>query len=94
VLITNPTHLAVAIRYDSEKDDAPVVLAKGADYLAAKLREAAKKHDIATIENKLLARSIYEKSEVGQTIPIELYQGVAEILAMVYRLKELNKGKI
>jgi flagellar biosynthesis protein FlhB len=94
VLITNPTHLAVAIRYDSEKDDAPVVLAKGADYLAAKLREVAKKHNITTIENKLLARSIYEKSEVGQAIPIELYQGVAEILAMVYRLKELNKGKI
>lgn len=94
VLITNPTHLAVAIRYDSEKDDAPVVLAKGADYLAARLREAAEEHDIPRIENKPLARTIYQKAEVGEAIPIELYQAVAEILAMVYRLKEENTGKI
>ena len=94
VLITNPTHLAVAIRYDSEKDDAPVVLAKGADYLASRIRELAREHDIPVIENKPLARTIYQKSEVGEAIPIELYQGVAEILALVYRLKKENKGKI
>ncbi len=94
VVITNPTHLAVAIRYDKDKDSAPIVMAKGADHLAAKIREMAKENKIPVMENKELARAIYAESEVGEYIPIELYQAVAEILALVYRLKEMNKRKI
>lgn len=85
VVITNPTHLAVALRYDSKQESAPVVLAKGEDYLAMRIREAAKEHQIAIMENKPLARAIYTTVDVGQQIPPELYQAVAEILAVVYQ---------
>lgn len=84
VVITNPTHLSVAIRYDAEQESAPVVLAKGEDYLALKIREAAKEHQVAIMENKPLARALYATVEVGEQIPPELYQAVAEILAVVY----------
>lgn len=94
VILTNPTHLSIAIRYDSEKDNAPVVLAKGADFLAMKIREEAKEHNVPIIENKALARKIYKEAEVGDYIPIELYQAVAEILALVYKIKEERKNKI
>lgn len=94
VIITNPTHIAIAIRYDQKKDNAPVVLAKGADFLASKIREKARESKVPIMENKELARSIYAKSEVGGYIPIELYQAVAEILALVYRLKQINSKKI
>lgn len=87
VVITNPTHLAVAIKYDPETSRAPVVLAKGEDYLAQKIREAAKEHDIRIVENKPLARMLYANVEIGAEIPPELYQAVAEILAMVYSTK-------
>ena len=87
VVITNPTHLAVAIKYDAEVSKAPVVLAKGEDYLAQKIRESAKEHNIEIVENKPLARMLYANVDVGAEIPPELYQAVAEILAMVYNMK-------
>ena len=84
VIITNPTHLSVAIHYDANEAKAPVVLAKGEDYLALKIREVAKEHHIQIVENKPLARMLYANVDVGQEIPPELYQAVAEVLAMIY----------
>ena len=88
VVITNPTHFAVAIKYDAETSTAPVVLAKGEDYLAQKIKEAAREHHIEIVENKPLARMLYANVDIGQEIPPELYQAVAEILAMVYNMRE------
>jgi len=87
VVITNPTHYAVAIKYDPEQYDAPVVLAKGEDYLAQKIKETARENHIEIVENKPLARMLYANVEVGQMIPPELYQAVAEVLAFVYKLQ-------
>ena len=87
VVITNPTHLSVAIAYDNEKAKAPIVLAKGEDYLAMKIRELARENDVEIVENKPLARTLYATVEVGEEIPPELYQAVAEVLAMVYHMK-------
>ncbi len=84
VVITNPTHLSCAIRYDSELESAPTLLAKGEDYIALKIREVAKENGVPLVENKPLARAIYSTVEVGSQIPPELYQAVAEILAVVY----------
>lgn len=88
VVITNPTHYAVAIQYDSEKYAAPIVLAKGADYLAQKIKEIAKENHIELYENKPLARMLYANVEVGDQIPPELYPAVAEVLAYVYHLRD------
>lgn len=87
VVITNPTHYAVAIKYDPEVADAPVVIAKGEDYLAQRIREIAKENHIEIVENKPLARMLYANVDVGQTVPPELYQAVAEVLAFVYHLQ-------
>lgn len=87
VVITNPTHYAVAIQYDPKVADAPLVLAKGQDYLAARIKEAAKEHHIEIVENKPLARMLYANVEVGQLVPPELYQAVAGVLAFVYHLQ-------
>lgn len=87
VVITNPTHYAVAIKYDPEVTDAPIVIAKGEDYLAAKIKEVAKEHKIEIVENKPLARMLYANVDVGQAVPPELYQAVAEVLAFVYHLQ-------
>lgn len=87
VIITNPTHYAVAIKYDPEKGMAPIVTAKGADYMAKKIRETAKEYDVQIVENKPLARTLYAAVEIGDEIPPELYQAVAEILAFIYDLK-------
>lgn len=87
VVITNPTHLAVAIKYDKSIGDAPVVLAKGADYLAARIKDVAKENRVEIVENKPLARMLYYNVEIGNQIPPELYQMVAEILAYVYNLQ-------
>lgn len=87
VVITNPTHYAVAIKYDPELYDAPYVVAKGADYLAQKIRETAKEHHIEIVENKPLARMLYANVDVGNVVPPELYQAVAEVLAFVYHLQ-------
>lgn len=88
VIITNPTHFAVAIKYDITQFGAPVVIAKGADLVAARIREKAKEFNIEIVENKPLARTLFYAVEIGEEIPQELYQAVAEILAMVYGMKE------
>jgi len=87
VVITNPTHFAVAIKYEPEKSDAPIVLAKGQDYIALRIKEIAKENKVQVVENKALARSLYASVEIGDPIPEELYQAVAEVLAYVYSIK-------
>lgn len=87
VIITNPTHIAVAIRYDENTMDAPLVIAKGKDYVAQKIKEKAQEYGIAMMENKPLARALYDQVEIGETIPQQLFQAVAEVLAYVYRLQ-------
>lgn len=94
VVVTNPTHIAVVLKYDSEVDQAPKVVAKGAGHIAEKIKEIAREHDIPIMENKPLARAMYKKVEIGDYLPVELYKAVAEILAMVYEMKRKNKGKI
>ena len=90
VVITNPTHFAVAIKYDASTGSAPIVLAKGADYVAQKIKEIARENQVEIVENKPLARMLYANVDVGQEVPPELYQAVAEVLAMVYKMQ----GKI
>lgn len=88
VVITNPTHYAVAIKYQREEENsAPKVIAKGADYLAQRIKETAKENDIYIMEDKPLARMLYATVEVGQEIPPELYEPVANVLAFVYKLQ-------
>lgn len=87
VVITNPTHLAAAIKYDKESSEAPILLAKGADYLAMKIKDIARENNITIVENKPLARMLYYNVELGDQIPPELYQMTAEVLAYVYGLK-------
>jgi len=88
VVITNPTHFAVALRYDRDKDAAPIVVAKGADNIAAKIREIARANDIPLVENPPLARALYKTVEPNQIIPVEFFGVVAEILAFVFRKKD------
>lgn len=87
VVITNPTHFAVALKYDAEVSGAPILVAKGEDFLALKIKEVAKENHVEIVENKPLARMIYHNVDIGQEIPPELYQAVAEVLATVYRMK-------
>jgi len=87
VVITNPTHYAVAIRYDKTKDEAPRVIAKGTDHLAVKIKEIAREHDIMIVENPPLARELYKLVDIDELIPQKLYKAVAEILAFVYKAK-------
>lgn len=94
VVVTNPTHIAVVLRYDTKIDKAPLVLAKGVDYLANRIKEKAKEYDIPIMEDKALARVMYDKVEIGDYIPLELYKAIAEILAHIYQMKERNKGRI
>ena len=86
VVITNPTHFAVALKYDNTVSKAPIVIAKGADYLAFQIKDKAKEYKIDIVENKPLARLLYNNVDVGAEIPPELYQAVAEVLAFVYSL--------
>jgi len=87
VIITNPTHLACALRYAPEKFAAPILIAKGQDLVAQRIREIAKENGIPIVENKPLARTIYKTLEIGQVIPRELFAAVAEVLAYVFKLK-------
>ncbi|MGG4091235.1 flagellar biosynthesis protein FlhB [Paenibacillus lautus] len=87
VIITNPTHFAVAIKYDGSMMEAPQIIAKGQDFMALRIKEIAKEHGIITMENKPLARALYQRSEIGDSIPGDLFQAVAEVLAYVYKLK-------
>ena len=91
VVVTNPVHLAVALKYESEKMSAPMVVAKGARLLAEKIKEIAQANDVPIVENKTLARLLYRTTEIGSQIPFELYKAVAEILAYVYRLKRKKR---
>lgn len=91
VVITNPTHYAVAIRYNQDKESAPKVLAKGTDFLALKIKEIAMNYNIQIVENAPLARELYKKCNLGDTIPENLYKAVAEVLAFVY--KSSNKAR-
>ncbi len=87
VVVTNPTHIAIAIKYDREKSSAPMVVAKGAGQIAQKIREVASDNQVPIVENKPLAQVLHKSVEIGQQIPDSLYKAVAEILAYVYRLK-------
>jgi flagellar biosynthetic protein FlhB len=89
VVVTNPTHYAVALQYDRKTMKAPRVVAKGADFLALRIRELAKEANVPVLERKVLARALYSSTEVGAEIPYELFKAVAEVLAYVYRLKGL-----
>jgi flagellar biosynthetic protein FlhB len=89
VVITNPTHLAIALKFERSMQ-APMLVAKGAGHVAERIRNIAEQHDIPIIEQKPLARALYKKVEIGHYIPAELYHAVAEILAYVYRLKGLQ----
>jgi len=87
VVITNPTHYAVAMKYDSLKDSAPRVIAKGIDFLAIKIKDIARENDIPIIENPALARALYAQIEVDEVVPSEFYKAVADIFSYIYELK-------
>jgi flagellar biosynthetic protein FlhB len=93
VVITNPTHFAIAIKFDAKQMAAPQVVAKGADYMALRIREIAEEHNVPRVENKPLARALFRSAEIGDFIPEELYRAVAEVLAYVYRLKGIRPSK-
>ncbi|MEJ8302555.1 flagellar biosynthesis protein FlhB [Saccharibacillus sacchari] len=87
VIITNPTHYAVALKYDGNQMQAPEVVAKGQDFVALRIREIAKDNGVMIMENKPLARALFAQAEIGDTVPADLFQAVAEVLAYVYKLK-------
>ncbi len=92
VIVTNPTHLSVALKYDGQTMVAPSVVAKGADHLALRIREIAKENDIPLVENVMLARTLYKTVKVGDGVPRPLYRAVAEVLAFVYKLRRRKKA--
>ncbi len=89
VVVTNPTHYSVAIKYDAATMDAPKVIGKGVDLIALKIRELAKEHDIPIVEDRILARVLYTTIEVDQEVPQQLYQAVAKVLSYVYQLRNI-----
>jgi flagellar biosynthetic protein FlhB len=89
VVVTNPTHFAVALEYRREKGSAPVVVAKGRDLIAGRIRDIAREHSVPIIENPPLARALYKECEVGETIPGALFGAVAEVLAYLIRIRQL-----
>lgn len=93
VIVTNPTHIAVALRYDTEKMAAPRVVAKGADLVAQRIKELARKNGVPIVENVPLARALHKSVKIGKSVPRSLYQAVAEVLAYVYRLQGRTKIK-
>jgi len=86
-VLVNPTHVAVALRYESKTMGAPVMVAKGADHLAEKIREIARAYGVPIVRRPELARTIYSTVELGEPVPEMLYAAVAEVLAMIYRLR-------
>ncbi len=88
VVITNPTHFAVAIKYDAEESVAPLVIAKGKDIVAFNIKKIAEENEVPIVENKGLARALYKSVDVGMEIPVELYEATADVLAYVYKLKK------
>lgn len=93
VVVTNPTHYAVALKYDTEKAGAPIVIAIGGDEIALQIRKIADRYEVPIVESPLLARSLYHTGEIGQQIPEQLFVAVAQVLAYVYQLKQFNKGR-
>lgn len=93
VIITNPTHYAVALKYMSGERDAPIVVAKGADFVALKIREIAKAHDVPILSTPPLARALYYSTEIDQEVPSELYKAVAQVLAYVFQLKRYKSNQ-
>lgn len=87
VVITNPTHYSVALKYDPDKNDAPVVVAKGVDELALRIREVARENNVVILPNPPLARVLFDKVEIDDVVPAEHYKAVAEIISYVFRLK-------
>ncbi|MEO0603237.1 MAG: EscU/YscU/HrcU family type III secretion system export apparatus switch protein, partial [Myxococcota bacterium] len=85
VVVTNPTHLAIALKYDRDKDEAPRVVCKGADHLAARIRSEARRASVPRIQNKPLARSLYKRCDIGTSVPPDLFVPVAKVLAVVFR---------
>lgn len=94
VVITNPTHIAVALKYDQAKMNAPKVVAKGLDEVALRIKALAIKHDIVIVENPPIAQSLYKKAQIDKEIPAELYEAVAKILSYVYNLKNKKNNKL
>ena len=93
VVITNPTHFAVALKYDGGKAGAPLLVAKGGDFVALKIREIAQEHQVTVLESPALARAVYYSTELDQEIPAGLYLAVAQVLAYVYQLRQYRAGK-
>jgi flagellar biosynthetic protein FlhB len=93
VIITNPTHYAVALKYDAETGGAPILVAKGSDHIALKIREVAKEHAVTTLESPALARAVYYSTDIDKEIPAGLYIAVAQVLAYVYQLREYQTGR-
>jgi flagellar biosynthetic protein FlhB len=93
VVITNPTHYAIALKYDPENMGTPILLAKGGDHVALKIREIAKAHKVEIIESPVLARAVFYTTEIDQEIPAGLYVAVAQVLAYVFQLRNFRKGK-
>ncbi|KZN54950.1 flagellar biosynthesis protein FlhB [Pseudoalteromonas luteoviolacea] len=93
VVVTNPTHYSVALKYDTEKAGAPMVIAKGVDELAMQIRKVAKGNEVPIVESPVLTRSLYHTTEVGDQIPDKLFTAVAQVLAYVFQLKKFNKGR-
>ena len=92
VFITNPTHISIVLKYDSETMVSPLIVGKGQDHLAMKIREIAKQHNIPIVENVLLARTLYKTVKVGHPVPRNMYKAIAEVLAFVYKLKKKRKA--
>ncbi len=93
VVITNPTHFAIALRYDATQGSAPLVVAKGADLMAARIRELARENDVPIVENPPLARALFKQVDIGREIPGELYEAVAEVLAFVYQINQRRRER-
>lgn len=93
VVITNPTHFSVALKYDPDTMETPILLAKGVDFAAMKIREIAREHKIELVESPLLARSIYHTTDIDEPIPSGLYLAVAQVLAYVFQLRNFRKGR-
>mgnify|MGYP003634630110 FL=1 len=93
VVITNPTHFAVALKYDPLNGGAPIMLAKGADFIAQKIREVANENNIVVLESPPLARAVYYSTELDQEIPSGLYLAVAQVLAYVFQLRQYRAGQ-
>jgi flagellar biosynthetic protein FlhB len=91
VVVTNPTSLAIALKFDAKEMIAPQVIAKGAGFIAERIKEIAKENQVPVVEQKQLAQTLFKLAEVGDSVPVNLYRAVAEILAYVYRLKGMGR---